>query len=127
MAALHIFGKKKPPVPQTKSARAKTSEPAKTTVRSLAKGQIVRPHITEKATDLGSKNNQFVFVVQTRATKNDIAKDVQEMYGVTVENVRIIRVHPKSIRFGRTQGTKKGYKKAIVKIKQGQTIEILPT
>ena len=88
--------------------------------------QIVRPHITEKATDLAAKN-QYVFVVQTTANKKDIATSVEKMYGVNVKGVRIVNVHAKKIRLGKTKGVKKGYKKAMVQIREDQKIEILPT
>jgi large subunit ribosomal protein L23 len=87
---------------------------------------LVKARITEKATDLAQKN-QYVFVVQTASTKKDIEISVEKAYGVTVEGVRIVNVHPKKMRLGRIKGVKKGYKKAIVKVKAGQTIEILPT
>ena len=92
----------------------------------MATQHLIRPRITEKATDLSAKN-QYVFVVQSSATKKEIAKEVAKRYGVTVEKTRIVNVHPKSMRLGRTRGVKKGYKKAIVQVKAGQKIEILPT
>ena len=87
---------------------------------------IVSPHITEKATDLAAKN-QYVFVVSPHANKNNIAQSVEKMYGVKVRGVRIVNVHAKKMRLGRIQGIKKGYKKAMVKLAEGQKIEILPT
>ena len=88
---------------------------------------IVRPHITEKATELGSTKNQYVFVVQDSTNKTEIKRAVEKMYGVTVEKVRIINVHPKKVKLGKIKGIKKGYKKAMVRVKEGQKIEILPT
>ena len=86
----------------------------------------MRPHITEKATSLASQN-KYVFVVKTSATKKEIERDVERRYGVSVEKTRIVTVHPKRVRLGKTRGVKKGYKKAIVQIQKGQKIEILPT
>ena len=83
------------------------------------------PHVTEKATDLAAKN-QYVFRVFPRANKIEIKKAVEEVYGVNVINVRIINIPRKPKKLGRTSGWKKGYKKAIVKVKQGQKIEIMP-
>jgi large subunit ribosomal protein L23 len=83
------------------------------------------PHITEKAT-LQAKENQYIFKVWPRANKTEIKKAIKELYGVDVVSVRIIRVPAKRRRLGRIRGRKKGYKKAIVKIKEGQTIEVLP-
>lgn len=83
------------------------------------------PHITEKATEL-SKENQYVFKVFPRANKTEIKKAVEEVFGVNVLSVKIIKVPRKKRRLGRIEGWRKGYKKAIVKIKEGQKIEILP-
>lgn len=83
------------------------------------------PHVTEKATDL-TKANQYVFNVYERSNKPEIKKAVEDVYGVKVVSVKIIKIHPKPKRLGRIEGWRKAYKKAIVKLAQGQTIEILP-
>jgi len=86
---------------------------------------IVRPHVTEKATAL-AEHSEYVFVIAPYATKQEVQKSVKQIYGVDVERVRIVQVHSKKMRLGRIQGIKKGYKKAIVKLKHGQTLDILP-
>ena len=83
------------------------------------------PHITEKATGL-IKNNQYIFKVYEKSNKQEIKKAVENIYGVDVVSVRIINVPGKRKRLGRTFGWKKGDKKAIVRIKKGQEIEIVP-
>jgi large subunit ribosomal protein L23 len=83
------------------------------------------PQITEKATDL-LKDNQYIFKVFPGANKIEIKKAVEESYGVKVEAVRIINVPKRKRRLGKIQGWQQGYKKAIVKIKNGQKIEVLP-
>ena len=83
------------------------------------------PHITEKAVDLAEKN-QYIFKVFKRANKEDLKKAIKEVYGVDVLKVRIINVPAKKKRLGRTSGWQSGYKKAMVAIKKGQIIEILP-
>lgn len=83
------------------------------------------PHITEKATEL-AKKNQYVFKVYPQANKNEIKKAIEELYNVDVLDVKIINIPKKRRRLGRISGWRKGYKKAIVKIKEGQKIEILP-
>lgn len=82
-------------------------------------------HITEKAADLAGKN-QYVFKVSSGSSKQEIKKAVEEVYGVNVLKVRQIRVKRKRRRLGKTFGWRKGYKKAIVTLKQGQKIELLP-
>lgn len=86
---------------------------------------LKNPHVTEKATDLTAKN-QYVFKVWQRSNKIEIKKAVEGLYGVDVLDVKIIKVGPKRRRIGRIEGQRKGYKKAIVKIKKGQKIEVLP-
>ncbi|MDO8663391.1 MAG: 50S ribosomal protein L23 [Candidatus Wildermuthbacteria bacterium] len=83
------------------------------------------PLVTEKATEL-VKHNQYVFEVWQRANKNEIKKAVEDVYKIDVVSVRIINVPRKQRRLGKVSGWKKGYKKAIVKIKAGQKIEVLP-
>lgn len=83
------------------------------------------PHITEKATDL-TKKNQYIFRVWPESNKIEIKKTIEDVYDVDVLSVKIINVHPKRRRLGRSVGWRKGYKKAIVKIKEGQKIEVLP-
>jgi len=82
------------------------------------------PHVSEKATDLAEKG-KYVFKVFPGANKIEIKKTVESLYGVDVLAVNIIKIPPKKRRLGRISGFKKGYKKAIIKIKKGQKIEIL--
>ncbi len=86
-------------------------------------------HITEKATDL-TKDNQYVFNVSSRANKTEVKKSIEEVYGVEVERVNMIHSPAKKRRLGRREGFREGlengYKKAIVKLKEGYKIEILP-
>lgn len=83
------------------------------------------PQISEKAAYLAEKN-QYVFRVSLRANKTDVKKATEGIFGVNVLSVKIINIPKKEIRVGGKIGFKKGYKKAIVKIKQGQKIEVLP-
>jgi len=82
-------------------------------------------HITEKATELAEKG-QYIFKVFENANKQEIKKVVESIYNVDVVSVNIINIHRKRKRLGKNIGWKQGYKKAIVKIKKGQEIEILP-
>ena len=87
--------------------------------------QILKsPHISEKATDLAEKG-KYVFKVFPEANKTEIKKAIKSLYGVDVLSVNIIKIPPKKRRLGKISGFKKGYKKAIIKIKKGQKIEIL--
>jgi len=83
------------------------------------------PHISEKATDLSEKKNEYVFRVKPMANKVEVKKAIEDIYGVKVLAVKIINVHRKKRRMGRQIGWRKGYKKAIVKVREGQKIELL--
>ena len=84
---------------------------------------IDRPHITEKASFLSSFN-QYVFKVLALSNKVQIRKAIENMYKVHVIAVRIIHVPSKKRQIGRFQGQKPGFKKAIVSLQAGQTIDV---
>ena len=69
--------------------------------------------------------NQYIFKVSPNYNKKEIEKAVEGVYGVDVLSVNIIKIPSKKRRMGRIQGHKKGYTKAIVKIKENQKIEIV--
>ena len=85
---------------------------------------IKQPHISEKATYLAEKN-QYIFEISPNYNKKEIKKSIEGIYGVDVLSVNIIKIPAKKRRIGRSEGFKKGYKKAIIKIREGQKIEIL--
>ncbi len=122
----------KTPTPKPKSEK-RTPKRSEARLPSLGAkatgGQAYRilktPHITEKATDLAGKN-QYVFRIWERANKVEVKKAIEDLYKVKVIDVKIIKVPAKRRRFGRISGWKKGYKKAIVKIKEDQKIELFP-
>jgi len=86
---------------------------------------LISPRITEKATAISQKN-QYVFKVFPKANKTEIKKAIEDLYKVEVLDVKIINVPAKRRRLGRISGWKKGYKKVIVRIKEGQKLEVLP-
>ncbi len=83
------------------------------------------PHISEKATD-DSKIGQYVFKVSSKATKIQVRNSVERIYKVAVERVNILNQRPKLRRRGRTVGYSQGFKKAVVKLRQGDRIELMP-
>lgn len=83
------------------------------------------PHITEKATDL-AKKNQYVFKIWPKTNKIEVKKAIEDLYKVDVLSVKIINIPRRKRKLGKISGWRKGYKKAIVKIKPGQKIEVLP-
>ncbi len=94
-----------------------------------AYGYISEPYITEKAVGLG-KENKYVFLVSKKANKPEIKKAIKTLYGARVEKVHIVKIPPKQRRLGRYEGWRKGLKKpqkkAIVTLKQGEKLELLP-
>jgi len=85
---------------------------------------IIRPIITEKSHRLRELYNQYVFEVAKDANKHEIKEAVQRLFGVDVESVRVINVKGKVRRLRRAPGRTRSWKKAIVKLKKGQTIPI---
>lgn len=90
---------------------------------NVTPGIIRRPHITEKTASV-SKEYKYVFVVAPGATKTEVSKAVARKYGVRVREVKIVTVPGKERKRGREIGWRSGYKKAIVILEKGQSIEI---
>ena len=84
---------------------------------------IVAPHITEKATLL-SEHNAVVFKVANDATKPEIKAAVEALFGVTVTGVNTIVVKGKTKRWKGTPYRRSDMKKAIVTLKEGQSIDV---
>jgi large subunit ribosomal protein L23 len=85
---------------------------------------LTAPIISEKSATAADKSNQFVFRVQKSATKQEIKKAVELMFGVNVESVRVLNVKGKIKRFGRSLGKRSDWKKAYIKLQAGQSIEL---
>ena len=126
MAIGNIFKKEEKQVKKASKKAVSDESKKKKKTNKLDVYRILRePHITEKATEL-SEAGQYIFKVWPNVNKIQIRKAVEQIYGVDVANVRTINIPSKKRRLGRTEGKKKGYKKAIVSVKKGQKIEILP-
>ena len=80
------------------------------------------PSITEKNTTLREKQNKYVFEVKKDASKPQIREAIEKLFNVTVESVNTVVVKGKKKRMGRNIGYRPDWKKAIVKIKEGQSI-----
>ena len=89
---------------------------------------LIKPIITEKATNDSEMNNRFAFVVNNKANKIEIKDAVESAYGVSVEKVRTMNVRPdRKVRYtkaGMVTGKTKAYKKAIVQLAEGETIDL---
>jgi large subunit ribosomal protein L23 len=88
---------------------------------------LIKPVITEKSTKLGEKLNTFTFKVAKDANRIEIKKAIEAMYGVKVAEVNTMVIPGKNkTRFtkkGVARGMKPSYKKAVVTLKEGQTID----
>ena len=88
-----------------------------------ARSIIIRPIITEHSYDM-IEMNKYTFEVARDANKIEIAKAVEEIFGVTVKKVNTLNVKPKKKRVRYIAGYTRTWKKAMVTIAPGETIEI---
>ena len=84
---------------------------------------IVRPVITEKAMKT-AENNQVTFVVSLNATKPQIKKAIESVFGVEVKSVNTLRQAGKVKSFRGKPGVRSDVKKAIITLAKGQTIDV---
>ena len=84
---------------------------------------LLAPVVTEKAYSQ-IDNNKYSFRVHPDAHKTQVLQAVEELFDVKVERVNILKVQPKPKRRGLHRGTKPGWKKAVVQLRAGDTIEI---
>lgn len=84
---------------------------------------LLKPVVTEKST-LGVENNQVTFKVALNATKPEIKEAVETVFGVKVNAVNTLRQQGKVKRFRGIVGKRPDYKKAIVTLAEGETIDI---
>lgn len=88
-----------------------------------ARDIIIRPVITERAFDM-QEYNRYTFEVAKTANKVEIARAVEEIFDVKVVKVNTINVTPKVKRIGYNEGVTRQWKKAIVTLAEGDTIEL---
>lgn len=113
--------------------RKKTSPPAETnkeetkTSVTVAKEAVVAllasPRVSEKAAVLASKGT-YVFNVPLASNKIEVRKAVEKQYKVSVTRVNMVRGEGKVVRRGRVAGKRSNWKKALVTLKKGQSIEL---
>jgi len=88
---------------------------------------VLAPVVSEKSTMVADKNRQYVFRVADRATKPEIKAAVELMFKTKVEDVTVLNVRGKERRFGRLQGRRRNWKKAYVRLAEGQEINFAAT
>jgi len=84
---------------------------------------IVRPIVTEKSTNQ-LEDNAYSFVVAQSANKVEIGRAVESLFDVKVDRVRTMRFRGKERRMGRHVGRRASWKKAIVTLREGETIDV---
>jgi large subunit ribosomal protein L23 len=91
---------------------------------SLHPGEVlIRPVVSEKSYEQIAQN-KYTFRVHKDAHKTQVRQAVEQLFDVKVLSVNIVKVQSKPKRRGVTRGTKPGWKKAVVQLKQGDSIEI---
>ncbi|HFC00526.1 MAG TPA: 50S ribosomal protein L23 [Phaeodactylibacter sp.] len=94
----------------------------------MAKKILVKPVITEKAEDLSENMGQYTFIVNRKANKVEIRKAIEEQFNVAITSVNTINMPAKAksrnTRSGVLKGSVAAYKKAIVTLAEGETIDL---
>jgi large subunit ribosomal protein L23 len=89
---------------------------------------LIRPILTEKANAQQEKLRRYAFRVNTRANKLEIKKAVEEFYGITVVDVNTVivpgKARSRSTKAGLITGRKPGYKKALITVAAGESIDL---
>lgn len=88
---------------------------------------VLAPVVSEKSTRVADKNRQYVFRVADAATKPEIKAAVELMFKTKVDSVTVARVKGKQKRFGRFMGRRNNWKKAYVRLAEGQEINFAAT
>ncbi|MDD5551990.1 MAG: 50S ribosomal protein L23 [Candidatus Pacebacteria bacterium] len=91
----------------------------------MAWRSLKQPLISEKATFL-EEQGKYIFKVLERTNKREIKKAIEDIYRAKVDKVNIMNTKGKKRRIGQVEGKKPGYKKAIVTLKKGDKIEVVP-
>ena len=108
-----------------KSAEADLTVKAPATVLPAWMYSVVgTPRISEKSSRLTQQRNTYTFNVPISAEKVAIRKAIEARYGVKVMTVRTVRGAGKIVRRGRVEGRRNAWKKAMVQLKSGQTIDV---
>jgi len=88
---------------------------------------LIAPHVSEKSTLLSQNSGQIAFKVRADSNKKQIKKAVEEMFKVKVSSVKTISVKGKKKRMGMRQGKTKDWKKAYIKLEEGQNLDFMNT
>lgn len=126
---MSIFNKLKKNKSETDKQITQTQATSSLKPVSAMRGSVLlikQPWVTEKAGSISSLR-KYVFIVNPKANKAEIKKTLEAIYGVKIIDVKIIKVKGKRKRLGRSTGTTSAHKKAIITLKEGQKIDVMPT
>ena len=87
---------------------------------------LLSPHISEKTAMGAELDGRHTFRVDANATKLDVRKAVEQLFDVKVTSVQISNVKGKTKRFGQTLGKRKSWKKATVRLADGEDLDFVP-
>ncbi|MDD4902276.1 MAG: 50S ribosomal protein L23 [Patescibacteria group bacterium] len=115
--------KEKVTAPVAAKAEGKPEVVKSASTESNAYRVLLRPLVTEKASHMGVIN-KYIFEVDYNCNKIEVAKAIEATYGIKPLKVNMIKLAGKVMRRGRTEGRRKNWKKAIVTLPAGKTIQI---
>jgi large subunit ribosomal protein L23 len=84
---------------------------------------VLSPIISEKSNRIGEQSNQYVFQVAVSSNKKDVKEAIEKLFEVKVEDVQILNVKGKTKAFKGKQGKRPNWKKAYVRVQEGQLID----
>lgn len=88
--------------------------------------KVLKAPIVSEKSAIAGEMNQVVFSVASDATKPEIRRAVEMLFEVDVEDVRVVNIKGKNKRFGQTLGKRSDTRKAYVRLKAGQEIDLMP-
>lgn len=101
----------------------KSSGKIKSAYSPRAYDTLLKPLITEKASELGTLD-KYVFAINPRMNKIDVKKAIRTIYEVDPVKVNILNFSGRKVRYGKTRGKTKRWKKAVVTLKKGDSIKV---
>lgn len=86
---------------------------------------LLAPHVSEKTATAAEMEGRHTFRIANNASKLEVRKAVEQLFDVNVRSVQIINVRGKTKRFGASEGKRSDWKKAIVRLAEGQDIDFM--
>jgi len=86
---------------------------------------LLAPHVSEKTATAAEMEGRHTFRVSRDATKIEVRKAVEKLFDVTVRSVQMVNVPGKTKKFGSKEGKRSDWKKAIVRLAEGQDIDFM--